>query len=113
MKKARVTDKRRAAVALSRQEGDPVPKVVAKGYGDLAERIIERAREAGIFVHDAPELVSLLMRVKLDEEIPFTLYQAVAEVLAFVYLLEQQAGVQGTANPASLSVRGEPPFTKE
>jgi flagellar biosynthesis protein FlhB len=37
--------------------------VVAKGYGQLAERIIDRAKDAGVFVHDSPELVSLLMQV--------------------------------------------------
>lgn len=94
MKPARTNDKRRSAVALSYKEDTRIPKVVAKGYGDVAERIIERAHEAGIFVHDAPELVALLMHVKLDEEIPPDLYRAVAEILAFVYFLEQQAAHQ-------------------
>lgn len=85
-------DKRRSAVALSYRDGARVPKVVAKGYGQVAERIIERAREAGIFVHDSPELVSLLMQVDLDQNIPPELYRAVAELLAFVYFLEHQAG---------------------
>ncbi|AXT47987.1 MULTISPECIES: EscU/YscU/HrcU family type III secretion system export apparatus switch protein [Chromobacterium] len=84
-------DKRRSAVALSYQEGHRSPKVVAKGYGELAERIIDRAREAGVFVHDSPELVSLLMQVDLDKNIPPELYRAVAEVLAFVYFLEHHA----------------------
>jgi flagellar biosynthesis protein len=65
---------------------------VAKGYGELAERIIERAREAGVFVHDSPELVTLLMQVDLDNHIPPELYRAVAEVLAFIYFLEHQTG---------------------
>jgi type III secretion system FlhB-like substrate exporter len=59
--------------------------VVAKGYGQLAERIIDRAKDAGVFVHDSPELVSLLMQVDLDRHIPEELYRAVAEILAFVY----------------------------
>lgn len=82
---------RNSAVALSYRDGAAAPKVVAKGYGQMAERIIERAREAGVFVHDSPELVGLLMRVDLDEQIPADLYRAVAELLAFVYFLEQQA----------------------
>ncbi|MDF0604214.1 EscU/YscU/HrcU family type III secretion system export apparatus switch protein [Neisseriaceae bacterium TC5R-5] len=90
-KKNQANDGRRSAIALSYQEGHNSPKVVAKGYGELAERIIERAHESGVFVHDSPELVSLLMQVDLDKNIPPELYRAVAEVLAFVYFLEHQA----------------------
>lgn len=90
-------DNRRSAVALSYREGQKVPRVVAKGYGELAERIVERAREAGVFVHDSPALVGLLMQVDLDSQIPPELYRAVAEVLAFVYFLEQQALSPDTA----------------
>ena len=88
-------DLRRSAIALSYKEGSPAPRVVAKGYGETADRIIARAREAGVFVHDSPELVSLLMQVDLDQNIPPDLYRAVAEVLAFVYFLEKQAEGQG------------------
>ncbi|AUH49689.1 flagellar biosynthesis protein FlhB [Chromobacterium sp. ATCC 53434] len=85
-------DKRRSAVALSYQDGQRSPRVVAKGYGQMAQRIIECAQEAGVFVHDSPELVSLLMQVDLDKHIPPELYRAVAEILAFVYYLERRAG---------------------
>jgi flagellar biosynthesis protein len=85
-------DKRRSAVALSYQDGHRSPLVVAKGYGQMAQRIIECAQDAGVFVHDSPELVSLLMQVDLDKHIPPELYRAVAEILAFVYYLEKQAG---------------------
>ena len=71
------------AVALAYQSGQAAPKVVAKGRGLLAEMIIERAREAGLFVHESPEMVSLLMQVDLDQHIPPELYRAVAELLAF------------------------------
>ena len=80
---------RQRAVALAYQEGSGSPRVVAKGQGMMAERIIEKAREAGVFVHESPELVSLLMQVDLDQHIPPALYRAVAELLAFIYLLEQ------------------------
>ena len=53
---------RKSAVALAYREGQRSPTVVAKGYGQLAERIIDRAKDAGVFVHDSPELVSLLMQ---------------------------------------------------
>jgi flagellar biosynthesis protein len=62
---------------------------VAKGKGVLAQTIIERAREAGVFVHESPELVGLLMQVDLDERVPPQLYVAVAELLAWVYRLER------------------------
>ncbi|OWY37902.1 flagellar biosynthesis protein FlhB [Xenophilus sp. AP218F] len=88
---------RRSAVALSYKEGQLSPRVVAKGYGEMATRIIECARESGVFVHDSPELVSLLMQVDLDKNIPPELYRAVAEILAFVYFLEQQGGGKGAS----------------
>ncbi len=64
--------------------------MAAKGAGLVAEQIIERAREAGVPIHESRELVSLLMQVDLDQHIPPALYIAVAEVLAWVHRLEQQ-----------------------
>ena len=77
------------AVALTYSAGDSAPRVVAKGRGFIANEIIERAREAGVFVHESPELVALLMQVDLDERIPPQLYVAVAELLAWLYSIEQ------------------------
>jgi len=79
---------RQMAVAMAYQTGQAAPKVVAKGRGLIAQAIIERAREAGVYVHESPELVSLLMQVDLDQHIPPELYLAVAELLAWVYKLE-------------------------
>ena len=76
------------AVALAYSAGKAAPQVVAKGRGFLAEAIIERARDAGVYVHESPELVSLLMQVDLDQHIPPELYLAVAELLAWIYHLE-------------------------
>lgn len=81
-------DPRQLAVALAYQTGQAAPRVVAKGRGLLAEAIIERARDAGVYVHESPELVSLLMQVDLDQHIPPQLYLAVAELLAWIYRLE-------------------------
>jgi flagellar biosynthesis protein len=61
-------------VALAYQEEDGAPRVVAKGRGLLAQAIIERARDAGVYVHESPELVALLMQVDLDQRIPPQLY---------------------------------------
>lgn len=68
---------------------DGAPRVVAKGSGVSAEAIISLARESGVYVHQSPELVSLLMQVDLDNEIPPELYQAVAEILAWLYAMDQ------------------------
>lgn len=89
--KAKPAAPRREAVALAYEHGRVAPRVVAKGRGDLAETIIARAKDAGLFVHESPELVALLMQVDLDKTIPAELYQAVAEILAFVYYLEREA----------------------
>lgn len=75
---------RRQALALSYGESDGAPRLVAKGYGDVAERIIAEARSHGVPIHDSPELVGLLMRLNLDEKVPPQLYQVVAELLAWV-----------------------------
>ena len=78
------------AVALAYREGQIAPKVIAKGRGLIAEEIIKRAKEAGIYVHESSELVSLLMQVNLDDRIPPQLYVAVAELLAWLYQLDQK-----------------------
>ncbi|MEY3121327.1 MAG: hypothetical protein RI993_152 [Pseudomonadota bacterium] len=78
------------AVALSYHSGMTAPKVVAKGKGLVAEEIIRRAQEHGIYVHESPELVTMLMQVDLDDRIPPELYIAVAELLAWLYRLENR-----------------------
>ena len=76
--------KRRQAVALAGSEGGEATRVIAKGYGDLAEQVIAEARRHGIYVHDSPELVGLLMGLDLDKRVPDRLYDVVAELLAWV-----------------------------
>lgn len=82
-------DPRRFAAALSYGQGDAAPRVVAKGYGLVADQIIARAREHGVFLHESREMVSLLMQVDLDRDIPPALYRAVAELLAWLYRVEK------------------------
>ena len=84
-------DERSLAVALAYAPGSAAPKVVAKGRGLIAEEIILRAKEHGVFVHESPELVTLLMQVDLDANIPPHLYIAVAELLVWLYRLEGKA----------------------
>ena len=66
------------------------PRLVAKGQGQIAEQIIERARVHGVPVHQSAELVAALMPFDLDQHIPPALYVAVAEVLSWVYRLEHR-----------------------
>ncbi|WP_454690514.1 EscU/YscU/HrcU family type III secretion system export apparatus switch protein [Achromobacter aloeverae] len=94
---------RQVAVALSYNEAEAAPRVVAKGYGTLADTIIRTAREHGLYVHQSPELVGLLMQVNLDAQIPPQLYVAVAELLAWLYRVE--SGGAEAAKEALLAAR--------
>lgn len=95
------------AVALAYQSGDSAPKIVAKGRGLIAEQIIARAKEHGVFVHESKEMVSLLMQVDLDDRIPPALYRAVAELLAWLYHIES-AKLKGD-KVSSLAIASNPP----
>jgi flagellar biosynthesis protein len=97
--------KQQTAVALAYQDGDGAPKVVAKGKGLMAQQIIGRAQEAGVFVHESKELVALLMEVDLDRQIPPALYRAIAELLAWLYHVESAQGNGGPVPPAPNATR--------
>lgn len=78
------------AVALRYDRGkDGAPRVVASGQGLVATRILEVAEAAGVPVTQDAGLLELLAKVPLGTEIPVEMYQAVAEVLAFVYKLNK------------------------
>lgn len=78
------------AVAL-RYEGKGAPRLVAKGSGEVAKRILAVAEEHGIPLHADPQLLVLLSRLELGEEIPENLYLAVAQIIAFAYFLSGKA----------------------
>lgn len=79
------------AVAIIYDEAkSSAPKVIASGKGTIAEKIIETARAAGIHIQEDPNLVELLSKVPIGDEIPVELYQTVAEVLAFVYQINEK-----------------------
>ena len=82
-------EERQSAVVLSYADKTHAPVVVAKGYGAVAESIMRQARENGLYVHASPDMVKLLMQVNLDQQIPPSLYLVVAEVMAWVYRLEE------------------------
>ncbi|MSR89088.1 MAG: hypothetical protein EXS67_05500 [Candidatus Margulisbacteria bacterium] len=70
---------------------DRAPKILASGRGSMAEEILRLAEENQIPFYEDKTLVTLLAKLKFDEEIPPQLYTVVAEVLAFVYQLEKLA----------------------
>ncbi|MCB1491388.1 MAG: EscU/YscU/HrcU family type III secretion system export apparatus switch protein [Rhodobiaceae bacterium] len=74
---------RALAVALH-YDHKHAPRVVAKGHGTVAERILELAREHDVPVEDNPVLAGMLATLDLDEEIPEELYAAVAEIISYV-----------------------------
>ncbi|PWR19808.1 EscU/YscU/HrcU family type III secretion system export apparatus switch protein [Zavarzinia compransoris] len=79
--------RRAKAVALNYTRGaDKAPRVVARGGGEVAERIVELALAHGVKVREDADLVEILERVDLDEAIPLEAFAAVAEILAQVYL---------------------------
>ena len=83
-------DKSPKAVALKYEgEKDKAPRIIAKGRGDIAEKIIGIAREHDVPLYEDKNLVQILEALDLETEIPPELYRAVAEVLAFIYRLER------------------------
>lgn len=79
------------AVALRyTPRGDRAPQVTAKGRGYVAERIIQLAREHNIPIREDKDLIQVLARLDLDQEVPTHIYQAVAEILAFIYRASQK-----------------------
>lgn len=83
------SDKKKKATALSYKPGeDSAPKVVASGKGVIADKIIEKAKEARIPVYEDEHLAETLSGIKIGSEIPQELYEVVAEVLAFISRLD-------------------------
>ena len=68
---------------------DKAPKIVAKGIREMAKKIIEVAKDAGINIKEDKDLAEILIKLELFEEIPPELYMAIAEILAYVYSLNR------------------------
>jgi len=84
-------ERKKRAVALKYDPLlDNAPRLVAKGRGRMAEKILEIAREHDIHIHEDPDIVEILSQLDLNEEIPSDLYVVIAEVLAFVYSLDRE-----------------------
>ena len=69
---------------------DRAPQIMAKGRGDVAERIVQLAREHKIPIREDKDMIQVLSRLDLDQEVPTHVYQAVAEILAFIYRASQK-----------------------
>ncbi|HET7522273.1 MAG TPA: EscU/YscU/HrcU family type III secretion system export apparatus switch protein [Bacillales bacterium] len=81
---------RKKAVALSYDQSQyEAPHLSAKGEGEIAEKIIRLAEENDIPIQEDASLVSLLAQLDLNETVPPDLYEAVAEIFAFIYRLDQ------------------------
>ncbi len=71
-------------------ESNTAPKVLAAGFGEVARRIMELARESGVHIHRDDNLVQLLAQVPVGQEIPEEAYQLVAELLSFLYRTDRR-----------------------
>lgn len=79
------------AVALRYdQTKDNAPKVIASGKGQIANKIIQMAEKSGVPVYEDKALVEMLSCLELNEEIPIELYEIVAEILVFIYSLDNK-----------------------
>jgi len=81
------------------------PKVTAKGQNELAQRILAEAQKQGVYVAEDPQLLALLSRLDVGEEIPQDMYTAVAVILSWVYWLKgMRPGDEKTVNPDQASL---------
>ena len=87
--KKKVNEKIMAAAIKYDSISDGAPKVTARGRGSIADKIIEKALQFGIPIKNDPDLVQILSKLDVGTEIPVELYRAVAEILAFVYSLNE------------------------
>ena len=82
-------EKVKQAIALQYDPNDEAPRVIATGVGHIAERIIEKAQEADVPIHEDSKLANTLSKLEIGEMIPPELYEVVAEILVFVDNMEK------------------------
>ena len=78
------TEKRKKAVALTYDPSNQAPQVVASGTGQIAERIIEKAKDADVATYEDEGLADTLLKLEIGDMIPQELYGVVAEILVYV-----------------------------
>lgn len=88
--------KPRTAVALSYEPNEDAPKVIASGRGYLADKIIEKAKENDIPLHQDEKLANTLSKLEIGDMIPPELYEVVAEILVFVDRMDRMKSKVGT-----------------
>lgn len=102
---------RKYAVSLQYDaQKSKAPTVTAKGQGPIAEKIIDLARQHNIPIKEDPDLVQVLSQVDIDQEVPPSVYKVVAELLAFVYQLNESYGKKNTESTGGMGIRAEPLF---
>lgn len=84
MEKQEAEIRNKTAVALGYEPGDEAPRIIAAGKGELAQRIIEKAKEADVPLHKDEKLAATLSKLEIGDTIPPELYEVVAEILVFV-----------------------------
>ncbi len=99
------------AVALRyNDEQDATPKVVAKGAGSMAEKIIRIAKERNVPVRQDPDMIQLLSGIDAMQPVPSRLYQAVAEILLYIYQMnEEKLGITRQESFIQSSAPSDPP----
>lgn len=82
-------EKNKKAAALKyNMKKDNAPKIIASGKGDIAKKILEKAKEEDIHIEENQDLAEILVQMEIGEEIPPELYEVIAEILSFIYNLE-------------------------
>ncbi len=72
------------------KDKDKAPKIIARGRGEMAEKILEKAAEYGIYIKEDKNLVELLDKFDIYQEIPEEMYEVIAEIFLYVYNLEKK-----------------------
>ena len=92
----RIADQKAVALKYNMQQ-DTAPRVIAKGKGHVAEHILATAQKNSIPVYQNKTLVNMLMALEIDREIPPELYKTIAEVMAYVYKMDKEKGLENAA----------------
>ncbi len=104
----------RKAVALQYGSGDGAPVVVASGMGYMAEKIVEVAADSGVPIYEDNSLATVLTQLKLGQEIPEELYQAIVEIYVYFLQFDPQTGKSARkGQPQGEQALSEAPSSEE
>lgn len=82
----------KTAVALSYKEHDDVPKVIGKGKGEIADKLLEIGEKEDIAIYEDKDLIEDLYKLDINEKIPSQLYEAISKIIVFIYFLDNEKG---------------------